>query len=95
MIPPCGPGRWRTHGGSRRCWDAPAARARSCRWSSASPERALAASAMLERHGLLVVAIRPPSVPAGTARLRFAFSAMHEPEPIERAAALLKEHQYA
>jgi 8-amino-7-oxononanoate synthase len=59
------------------------------------PERAMAASAMLERHGLLVVAIRPPSVPPGTARLRFAFSAMHEPEPIDRAAALLKEHRYA
>jgi 8-amino-7-oxononanoate synthase len=59
------------------------------------PARALAASAMLERNGLLVVAIRPPSVPPGTARLRFAFSAMHEPEPIERAAALLKEHGYA
>lgn len=59
------------------------------------PERALAASAMLERHGLLVVAIRPPSVPPGTARLRFSFSALHEPEPIERAAALLKEHGYA
>jgi 8-amino-7-oxononanoate synthase len=59
------------------------------------PERALAASAMLEEHGLLVVAIRPPSVPPGTARLRFAFSALHEPEAIERAAALLKEHRYA
>jgi 8-amino-7-oxononanoate synthase len=59
------------------------------------PERALQASAMLERHGLLVVAIRPPSVPTGTARLRFAFSAMHEPDAIERAAALLKEHKYA
>lgn len=58
------------------------------------PERALAASEMLERHGLLVVAIRPPSVPPGTARLRFAFSAMHEPEPIELAATLLKEHGY-
>ena len=59
------------------------------------PERALAASAMLERHGLLVVAIRPPSVPTGTARLRFTFSALHQPEPIERAAALLKEQGYA
>jgi 8-amino-7-oxononanoate synthase len=59
------------------------------------PERALAASAMLERHGLLVVAIRPPSVPPGTARLRFAFSAMHKLEPIDRAAALLKESGYA
>jgi 8-amino-7-oxononanoate synthase len=58
-------------------------------------ERALAASALLEAKGLLAVAIRPPTVPPGTARLRFAFSAMHEAEPIERAASLLKEHGYA
>ncbi len=58
-------------------------------------ERALQASSMLERHGFLVVAIRPPSVPQGTARLRFAFSAQHEPHQIERAATLLKEHGYA
>src|SRR5262249_29909310 len=58
------------------------------------PERALAASAMLERHGLLVVAILPPSVPPARARLRFAFSARHEPEAIDRAASLLKEHGY-
>ncbi len=58
------------------------------------PERAMAASAMLQEHGLLAVAIRPPSVPPGTARLRFAFSALHEAEPIERAAELLKKHGY-
>ncbi len=59
------------------------------------PGRALAASAMLQEHGLLAVAIRPPSVSADTARLRFAFSALHEAEPIERAAELLKKHGYA
>jgi 8-amino-7-oxononanoate synthase len=58
------------------------------------PEKALAASAMLERNGFLVVAIRPPSVPAGTARLRFAFTAWQEPQDIDRAAALLKEHGF-
>jgi len=57
-------------------------------------ENALTASDMLESHGFLVVAIRPPTVPPGTARLRFAFSAMHEAEDVERAAALLKEHGY-
>jgi 8-amino-7-oxononanoate synthase len=40
-------------------------------------ERALALSAALERAGFLVVAIRPPTVPAGRARLRFTFSAAH------------------
>ena len=40
-------------------------------------ERALALSAALERAGFLVVAIRPPTVPMGRARLRFTFSAAH------------------
>src|SRR5262249_33118958 len=56
---------------------------------------ALAASALPEANGLLAIAIRPPTVPPGTARLRFAFSAEHEAEPIERAASLLKAHGYA
>jgi 8-amino-7-oxononanoate synthase len=41
------------------------------------PQRALAAAADLERQGLLAVAIRPPTVPVGTSRLRCAFSALH------------------
>jgi 8-amino-7-oxononanoate synthase len=59
------------------------------------PEAALAASAMLELNGYLVVAIRPPTVPPETARLRFAFSAMHRPHDIDRVAALLKAEGYA
>jgi 8-amino-7-oxononanoate synthase len=49
---------------------------------------------LLERNGLLVVAIRPPSVPPGTARLRFAFSAMHRSDDILGAAELLSKHGY-
>jgi 8-amino-7-oxononanoate synthase len=59
------------------------------------PERALAASAMLETQGYLVVPIRPPTVPPATSRLRFAFSAMHRPQDIDRVAALLQEYSYA
>lgn len=53
-------------------------------------ERALAASALLEEEGFLVTAIRPPTVPAGTARLRFTFSAAHRDEDILRLASLVK-----
>lgn len=43
-----------------------------------SAERALAASDALLRHGYWVSAIRPPTVPAGRARLRVTLSAAHD-----------------
>lgn len=49
-------------------------------------EAALAASAALEAQGFLVVAIRPPTVPEGTARLRLAFSAEHDDADVIRLA---------
>jgi 8-amino-7-oxononanoate synthase len=49
-------------------------------------EAALAASALLEESGFLVTAIRPPTVPPGTARLRLTFTAQHPDEEIERLA---------
>ena len=55
-----------------------------------TPEAALAASAALAEAGFLVTAIRPPTVPAGTARLRFAFSASHPEAEILRLAATLR-----
>lgn len=51
-----------------------------------APERALALSKALEHAGFLVVAIRPPTVPAGTARLRFTFSAAHEEAQVDALA---------
>lgn len=58
-------------------------------------ETALAHSAALEAQGFLVVAIRPPTVPAGTARLRVAFSAAHEEAQVdalaEAVAGLIKK----
>ncbi|WP_309091027.1 8-amino-7-oxononanoate synthase [Phenylobacterium sp.] len=51
---------------------------------------ALEAAADLERRGLLAVAIRPPTVPAGTARLRLAFSAAHSEEQVDRLAEAVR-----
>jgi 8-amino-7-oxononanoate synthase len=53
-------------------------------------DAALAASELLRDEGYLVVAIRPPTVPAGTARLRFAFTAQHPDADIERLAAVVR-----
>ena len=56
-----------------------------------APERALAASRLLEDEGFLVTAIRPPTVPEGTARLRLTFSAGHDDGDIERLAEIVRE----
>jgi 8-amino-7-oxononanoate synthase len=47
---------------------------------------ALDISASLEAAGFLVVAIRPPTVPVGTARLRIAFSAAHDAAQVDALA---------
>ena len=50
---------------------------------------ALNAAKMLENEGFLVSAIRPPTVPENTARLRLAFSSAHKKEDIIKLAKLL------
>jgi 8-amino-7-oxononanoate synthase len=52
---------------------------------------ALEAQQMLERQGFLAIAIRPPTVPAGTARLRLAFTAQHPDDEIARLAAIVRD----
>ena len=54
-----------------------------------SAERALSVSRELEARGFLVTAIRPPTVPEGTARLRITFSAAHSEADVDRLAASL------
>jgi len=54
---------------------------------------AVTLSESLARRGLLVPAIRPPTVPQGTARLRISLSAAHSEEDAGRLVAALNELQ--
>jgi 8-amino-7-oxononanoate synthase len=49
-------------------------------------EKALALAARIREAGILAVAIRPPTVPAGTARLRLSVTLAHSEEDLDRAA---------
>lgn len=52
--------------------------------------RAVEAGSALREAGFLVAAIRPPTVPAGTSRLRFAFSAEHSERDVRELTAAVR-----
>ena len=54
-------------------------------------DRAVAAAARLLEHGLIVPAIRPPTVAPKTSRLRVTLSAAHRDEHVDRLLAALAE----
>ncbi len=74
----------------------------SCRWAlaeSATPiqpliigsnDEALRVSERLLEEGILVPAIRPPTVPKGTARLRISLSAAHTEDDVTRLVAAIR-----
>jgi 8-amino-7-oxononanoate synthase len=59
------------------------------RAADGDPRRAMAASEALLERGLFVQGIRPPTVPAGTARLRLALMATHTDEQLAALVAAL------
>ena len=54
-------------------------------------DAAVKVSEALRERNILVPAIRPPTVPQGSARLRFSLSASHSAEDVAQLAAVLKE----
>jgi 8-amino-7-oxononanoate synthase len=53
--------------------------------------RTLRVATRLEENGVLGIAIRPPTVPPGTSRIRFALSAVHSDADIDRLIALVPQ----
>jgi 8-amino-7-oxononanoate synthase len=53
--------------------------------------KALQVSEALRQKGILVTAIRPPTVPEGTARLRISLSSSHDIEDVVQLGAALRE----
>jgi 8-amino-7-oxononanoate synthase len=54
-------------------------------------EESLAVSEYLQTHGILVPAIRPPTVPVGTARLRISLSAAHSLDDVKQLVAAIHQ----
>jgi 8-amino-7-oxononanoate synthase len=60
-------------------------------WVLGSEAAALRAAAAMRSRDVHAVAVRPPTVPAGTSRVRFAFTARHEAADVERTVAAVGE----
>lgn len=56
-----------------------------------SNEHAVRLQQFLAEHSLLAVAIRPPTVPRGTARIRFSWTAAHQPEDVDRVVSVIEQ----
>jgi len=54
-------------------------------------EESLAVSEYLQAQGILVPAIRPPTVPTGTARLRISLSAAHSLDDVKQLVAAIHQ----
>lgn len=74
--------------------DLPAAQSAIVSLTIGPNEEALAASRTLRSAGFLVTAIRPPTVPDGTARLRFTFSAAHSDEAVDSLIAAVGKLEF-
>ncbi len=57
-----------------------------------SSEQAVNLSQKLAENGIWVTAIRPPTVPVGTARLRVTLSAAHTAEDVDKLLSALEQH---
>ena len=76
---------------SAQGWDTGAATAQIVPLMVGAEGDALALNAYLEENGVLAVAIRPPTVEPGRARIRLALSARHQQSDLDRLIELLQK----
>ena len=72
-------------------WDAGSATAQIVPLMVGAEDEALALNAYLEENGVLAVAIRPPTVEVGRARIRLALSARHQQSDLDMLVELLQK----
>jgi 8-amino-7-oxononanoate synthase len=60
-------------------------------WVIGEAARAMRLAAELQQRGVHAVAIRPPTVPLGTSRLRFTFTAKHTAEEVAHAIQVARD----
>ena len=60
-------------------------------WVLGTESVALQVADLLRARGIHAVAVRPPTVPDGTSRIRFAVTARHTEEDVDRALAAVRE----
>jgi 8-amino-7-oxononanoate synthase len=75
----------------RRCGIRPLGEGPIIPWIVGDPARALRVAKALGDRGIDARAIRPPSVPAGTARIRFTVTAAHSDDDVDRAAQAIAD----
>ncbi|WP_130472981.1 aminotransferase class I/II-fold pyridoxal phosphate-dependent enzyme, partial [Candidatus Magnetaquicoccus inordinatus] len=73
----------------RQCWrdsgvDTGLSSTQIIPWIVGSEQQAMAMSAALEEHGILAVAIRPPTVPQGQSRIRFSLTTLHNQQMLQK-----------